>query len=45
MAEQKTDLQAGTLAQKDREDWLYNYGMPESTTDDDILMAIGSGFA
>ena len=33
------------LSPEDRRDWLKNYEMPESTTDDEILLAIGSGLA
>lgn len=39
----KTDLMAGTLSRTDRELWLRNHRMPESTTDDEILMAMGEG--
>jgi hypothetical protein len=33
------------LSPEARADWLRNYGMPESTPDDEILLAIGSGLA
>lgn len=39
-----TNLQKGILSLEDREAWLRNYGFPEETTDDEILMAMGSGF-
>ncbi|MGV3733054.1 MAG: hypothetical protein ACO1N6_06605 [Microcella sp.] len=41
----RTDLVRGTLSQQDRQDWLRNYGFPDDTTDEEILMAIGSGLA
>lgn len=41
----RTDLMAGRLSLQDRQDWLRNYGLPEDTPDEDILMAIGSGLA
>lgn len=40
----KTDLTEGTLSREDRELWLENHRQPDSTTDDEILMAMGSGF-
>ncbi|MDX2375200.1 hypothetical protein M4I32_00080 [Microbacterium sp. LRZ72] len=44
MSTQETDLQAGTLAPEDRQEWLTNHSQPsEKWTDQDILMAMGSG--
>lgn len=40
-----TDLMKGTLSPEDRLLWLKNHRMPPETTDEDILMAMGSGFA
>lgn len=42
--EGETDLMKGTLSRENRELWLKNHGLPESTTDDEILMAMGAGF-
>lgn len=42
--EQETDLMRGVLAPRDREAWLRNYRLPDSTTDEEILMAMGAGF-
>jgi hypothetical protein len=39
-----TDLAGGTLSKRDREIWLENHRLPESTTDEEILMAMGAGF-
>ncbi|MBR10388.1 MAG: hypothetical protein CMP48_22225 [Rickettsiales bacterium] len=39
----KTDLLLGTLSRADRELRLKNHRMPESTPDDEILMAMGAG--
>ncbi|MBA4248550.1 MAG: hypothetical protein C0444_09705 [Microbacterium sp.] len=43
-SDSKTDLMKGTLSRADRELWLRNHRLPDSTTDEDILMAMGSGF-
>ncbi|WP_168625662.1 hypothetical protein [Cryobacterium sp. BB307] len=41
-----TDLMRGTLSDADRERWLKAYAGPNDRwTDDEILLAIGSGFA
>jgi hypothetical protein len=40
--EPRTDLMAGTLSVEDRELFLRVWGLPESTPDEDILVAIGA---
>lgn len=41
----KTDLMNGTLSRADREAWLRNHTMRSGEwSDDEILMAMGSGF-
>lgn len=45
MGTSRTNLMRGTLSQQDRQDWLRNYGLPDDTPDEEILMAIGSGLA
>lgn len=43
---EETDLMKGTLSGADREAWLKNHTMnPEEWSDEDILMAIGSGMS
>lgn len=41
----ETSLKNGTLSLEDRTMWLKNHRMPPETTDEDILLAIGSGVA
>jgi len=38
-----TDLSSGTLSQEDRVRFILEWGLPDSTTDEEILVAIGSG--
>jgi hypothetical protein len=46
--EGETDLMTGTLTltltRADREIWLLNHGLPQTTTDDEIFLAMGAGF-
>ncbi len=39
----QTDLQRGVLSAKVREAFLKQWGLPETTTDDEVLLAIGIG--
>lgn len=41
--ETTTDLMKGTLSREDREGFLRGWGLPDTTTDEEILMAMGSG--
>jgi hypothetical protein len=43
MPEATTDQPRGALSREDRERFLAEWWLPESTTDDEILLAIGTG--